>query len=287
MRWAESSRRSKLIGAFMTTETRQRGFDLGKALPCLFVATSTLLVVQAHSQDVPRMAADAHPSFEVATIKPTDPSNTNEGFHISGHRIFIENETVNNLILFAFGMHREQIVDAPEWFATERYDIHGVPDADGQPSTRQMEEMVQKLLQDRFNIRFHHEKRELSVYAITVAKNGPRMSNSKSDPNALSDETGTGDGHHGIRMRFTNNSMSDLALELQFVMDRPVLDETGLTGRYDFVLDWARNEVPTNDPDTPPEIFTAIEEQLGLKLEPKKDSAEVMVIDHAARPSEN
>jgi len=243
--------------------------------------------VSADCQNLPPMAADAHPHFEVATIKPTDPNDSSTGFHINGHRIFIENETVNNMITFAFAVHSEQIVDGPRWFATDHYDVKGVPDVDGQPNVTQMRQMVQDLLEERLHIRFHRDKRELLVYAITVAKNGPRLSKSKSDPGALPDQTGGGDGHHGFRMRFTNNSMTDFALGLQFFVDRPVLDETGLTGKYDFVLDWERNELPSNDPDAPPEIFTAIQEQLGLKLEPKKDSAEVLVIDHAERPSEN
>lgn len=266
-----------------------RGFVDSRAHSLTLLATvlMTLGLGTAEGQYVPPMAADAHPSFDVATIKPSDPADTSDGFQTSGHRIFIENETVNKMITFAFAIHAQQIVGGPDWFATERYDIRGVPDVDGQASMRQLQEMVRKLLADRFSLRFHQEKRELTVYAITVGKNGPKLMQNNSNPKGLPDQSGRGDGHHGTRTRFTNNSMADFALYLQFFVDRPVVDETGLAGKYDFVMDWSRNEVPANDPDAPPGIFTAMQEQLGLKLEPKKDTAQVMVIDHAERPSAN
>ncbi len=146
--------------------------------------------------------------------------------------------------------------------------------------------MLQNLLASRFDLTIHREKRELSIYAITVAKGGPRLTKSPSGSNGLPTQSGHGTGGEGIR-RFTNNSMSDFALGMQALLDKPIVDETGLTGRYDFVLKWTPDESNTNDPNAPPGIFTAVQEQLGLKLEPTKGPTDVLVIDHIERPSEN
>jgi uncharacterized protein (TIGR03435 family) len=228
------------------------------------------------------MAPGANPSFEVATIRPTDPGDQSRGFHIAGHRIFIENQDVNTLISVAYAIHQKQIVDTPPWCGTDRYDIIGVPDAEGAPNLRQLQEMIQKLLADRFQLAFRREKRPLSVYAITVAKGGPKIAKSAGDPNGLPDQTGNGRGN----MKFTNNSMSDFALGMQGYLEKPVVDQTQLTGRFDFVLQWTPNDSQTSNPDAPG-IFTAVQEQLGLKLVPVKASIDVLVIDHVEKPSQN
>jgi bla regulator protein blaR1 len=232
------------------------------------------------------MAKDANPSFEVATIKPSKPGNTNQHFRLDGHHVSIENETVTSMICVAYGIHKTQIIGAPAWFDTDPYDIDGVPDTPGEPTWHQQQQMLQKLLADRFAIKFHHEKRELAVYAITVAKGGPKLTPNTTAREGQPDEQGNGHGSWRS-MKFTNNTMSDFALNMQFEVGKPVIDQTGLTGRYDYTLKFTTDEAHLNDPDAPPGFFTAIQEQLGLKLEPKKDQAEVLVIDHAERPSEN
>jgi uncharacterized protein (TIGR03435 family) len=232
------------------------------------------------------MAPDAHPAFEVATIKLSDPNDGSDGFHTDGHRIYIENQTMNKLILYAYGVHEKQIVDGPEWFSKERYDIRGVPDIEGVPDWKQQQEMLRKLLAERFGLVFHREKRELAVYAITVAKGGAKLTKSKSDPNGLPDSTG--DWQNGQQvMRFTNNGMADFALCMQFFLDRPAVDQTGLPGKYDFVLKWTPDVAKVGDASAAPGIFTAVQEQLGLKLEPVKASADVLVVDKVERPSAN
>jgi uncharacterized protein (TIGR03435 family) len=228
------------------------------------------------------MAADANPSFEVASIKPTDPSDRDGGFHIRGHRVFIENQDVNTLISIAFAIHPRQIVDAPPWFGTDRFDINGITDIAGTPNVRQLQEMIQKLLADRFQLKVDRDKRELSVYAITVAKGGPKLEKSAGDPNGLPDQTGNGRG----TVRFKNNSMSDFALGMQAYLEKPVVDQTGLAGRFDFVLNWAPDNSQTTDPNAP-SIFTAVQEQLGLKFVSTQAPADVVVIVHAEYPSED
>jgi uncharacterized protein (TIGR03435 family) len=232
------------------------------------------------------MAADAHPSFEVATIKPANPNELKGNFFIGGHRIVIENQSVNSLMSVAYAIHQKQIVDGPAWFDTRKYDIVGQADVEGVANLRQIQEMLQKLLESRFNLKFHREKRELAIYAITVAKGGPRLAKSPDTSISLPTQTGSGSGDQQVR-KFTNNSMSDFALGMQAFLERPVVDKTGLAGRYNFILKWTPDESNTNAPDAAPGIFTAMQEQLGLKLEPAKGPADVLVIDHVEEPSEN
>lgn len=166
-----------------------------------------------------------------------------------------------------------------------KYDLTAVPDAEGAPSNRQWEERVQKLLADRFQLTFHHDKKEMSVYILSVVKGGPKNLN-KSD--AVGD---------GFSLPIKNAMMSDFtSFALQgAVLDRPVLDQTGLTGRYNFTLTWATlgtefgggGPVPAPVDNAPPNLFTAIQEQLGLKLDAVKVPADVMVFDKAEKPSAN
>jgi uncharacterized protein (TIGR03435 family) len=247
---------------------------------------------------VPPMAADANPSFEVATIKPSKPGAQGKGFGFRAGHFVTFNTDLNDLIAFAYGRHPKQIVDAPAWFGTDLFDIEAKPDAEGRPSMKQMATMAQKLLEERFALKFHHETRELPVYTISVATGGPKMTKTASGPNdppafffrALGDLT--------VR----NQNMTDFAQWMQNgVMDRPVVDQTGLTDRYDFQLKWTPDESqfaafrgvgsvvppPKDDPTAPPQLYTAISEQLGLKMGPAKVPVDVIVIDHAEKPSAN
>ncbi len=115
------------------------------------------------------MALDANPAFDVATIKPSAPNRPGKGFGFRGTQFVTLNTNLNDLIAFAYGLHAKQIVDAPPWSDSDLFDIVGVPDTPGRPNLKQMGIMVQKLLTDRFKLQFHHEQRELSVYAIGVA----------------------------------------------------------------------------------------------------------------------
>ncbi len=233
------------------------------------------------------MPKDAAPEFEVATIKPAPPDSQGYGFHSNGRRIWFDNQTVISMITYFYGVSRKQVVGGPDWLNTDHYDVDGVPDILGTPSVKQMLGMYQKLLADRFQLSFHREKRELSAYTITVTKTGSKLVASLGDPNGLPDETGSGD-RAGMTVRFTNTSMEDLAAALQTMMpdEDPVVEQTGLTGRFDFTLKWSRDSA-SNAPDAAPDLFTAIQQQLGLKLERVKAPVTVMVVDHIERPSAN
>lgn len=236
---------------------------------------------------VPRMSPTAHPSFEVATVKRSDPDDQRRRFNVDGRRVLVENQTVSAMMEVAFGVHPKQIQNLPAWAVTERFDVQGVPDEDGEPSLTQFREMLRKLLEDRFGLRLHTERRDMDRYALAIAKGGPKLEPSKSPPEALQTSNGSGT-KTSMSLKITNVSMENLILELQSARDRPVVDETGLKGRFDFSLTWARDDAPTVDADNPlPGFFTAIQEQMGLKLEPSKGPVNVLVVDKVELPSTN
>lgn len=245
-----------------------------------------LLLAQSVNKVAP-MAKDAHPAFEVASIRPHMGDPNHSGFAFEGDRFIIQNESVFKLLALAFRLHRNQIVGAPKWVREDTFDVYGKPDVEGEPNLLQQEEMIQKLLADRFKLRFHREQREMPVYAIRIDKGGPKLAPA-ADPEALALEQGNGHGYETTQT-YTNNSMKDFARWLQFFLDRPAIDQTDLTGRYDFRLNYTygTSETASTDPDAPPGLFTAIREQLGVRLEPTKALVDVFVIDHIEGPSAN
>jgi uncharacterized protein (TIGR03435 family) len=246
---------------------------------------------EATAWDIPKedaaMPKDADPDWDVTTVRPADPDSRSNGFHLNGRNIFIEDESVESMLLVGFGVHRKQLANAPDWLNTDRWDAKGVPDVLGQPNNKQFEGMVQKLLVERFGLKFHWETRDLSVYGVNVAKGGVKLVKSAGDPNGLPDETGNG-GNGQQTMRFTNVSMDDFAESMEFEMDKPIVNQTGLEGKYDFTLRWTYDEGRVGaDPNAPPGLFTAVQEQLGLKFDSVKAPAKVLVIDHVEKPSAN
>ena len=241
------------------------------------------------------MAAEVTPEFEVATIKPATPDRPGKAITVRGRQIVTFNTTLGDLVTFANGIHLKQSVGAPAWLESEKYDVTAQPAGEGQPNDKQLKAMFQKLITDRFSFAFHREKRELSVYAITVGKDGPKLTKSAGNPAGLPGLFFRALGNLVV----TNANMGDFASLMQTtVLDRPVVDQTKLDGRYDFTLLWTPDEfqfaalagVPrpaANDPAAPPDLFSAIQEQIGLKLEATRAPAEVFVVDKVEKPSEN
>ncbi len=181
------------------------------------------------------MPANANPSFQVATIKPSKPGRPGKAFLVRGRRFYTINTTLSDMMTFAYGVQQKQIVGGPDWIKTDKYDVEAEPNGEGQPNDRQWKAMVQKLLADRFQLKFHHEKRELSVYAIVVGKHGPKLTKSQGDPNGLPGLFFSGIQPAVLNVR--NATMADFAGTMQSaVLDRPVVDQTELRGRYDFTL---------------------------------------------------
>lgn len=244
---------------------------------------------------IPPMPADAKPVFEVATIKPSDPARQGKGFRVNGRHFSTINTTLSNIITFAYGINAKQIVGAPDWITQEMFDIEAQPDIDGSPSHAQVQMMLQKLLADRFQLKFHEEQRELNAYVLEVGKGGPKLTKSDADPRGLPGLMFRGLGDFNGR----NASMDEFAQLLQdAVMDRPVVNKTGLTDKYDFRLKWTPDESqfsglglkvqkPTESADAPPPLFTALQEQLGLKMDSTKTPVKVLIIDKLEKPSAN
>ena len=249
-----------------------------------------------------RMAANADPAFELATIKPSDPARPGKLFTVRGRDVITINTTLNDLITMAYNLHARQITGGPAWLDSDKYDLTGRPDVPGQPSVAQIKIMVQKLVADRFQFKFHREKKELPVYAITVAKTGAKISKSTADPNGLPGLFfGGGGPGGGMNFNVRNATMAEVASTLQgSVLDKPVVDQTGLAEKYDFIVKFtpdpgqmagfgAGGPPPpaTDNPDAPPDLFSAFQQQLGLKIETSKAPVDVLVIDKVEKPSAN
>jgi uncharacterized protein (TIGR03435 family) len=277
-------------------------WEQGGAPAPLNLARATPATAWTIPEPAPRpkpMPADANPTFEVATIKPSRPEAQGSSILVGrgGTNLFTTtNTTVADLIVFAYGLHARQLTGGPSWLESDKYDLTGKPDQPGIPNVTQLRSMLQKLLADRFQLAFHREKKELSVYAITVAKSGSKLNKSDSSAGILPGFGGRGPGNIGVR----NSTMAEFADFLQSrILERPVVDQTGLPDRYDFTLKWTPDQAqlaamgpnapapPPAAADAPPDLFAAIQQQLGLKLESTKAPVDVLVIDRLQKPSEN
>jgi len=260
------------------------------------IALSALITVQCVKAQEPaagadttkptKMPRDADPGWEVATVKPSSPSDKGDRIHLHGRHWTFERETAEMMLLIGYNVHKSQIAGAPAWVKTQQWDVDGLADVDGEPNLSQLQSMVRKVLVERFGLKLHREQREMPVFALTVGKGGPKLTVNTSDPNGLMDQENRG-GSTWRMEQLKNTSMPELALILQFHVDRPILDQTGLKGRYDFQVKWTTDESQLPGPDAPPGLFTAIQEQLGLKLEPVRAMAPVLVVDAVERPGAN
>lgn len=254
-------------------------------------ASSTWIVLAAIWPAALTAQSTASARLEAATIKPHNPDLQGFGVAIRGRRLTGVNVSVSSLMTFAFTLHPRQIVDGPGWIESERFDIVAEA-AEGDPTP--MRTLVQGLLADRFGLAFHRAKKTLPVYLLTRAKDGPKLANKSGDTHGK----GTFGFHALGSMEVSDATMSDFAGWMQrYVMDRPVIDRTGVPGRYTFQLNWRSDEfqfVPIA-PSLPPEpqssdlpdLYTALKQQLGLKMESARAPVEVLVIDHLEKPSPN
>jgi uncharacterized protein (TIGR03435 family) len=243
-----------------------------------------------------QMAADADPSFEVATIKPNNSGGASmQQLTVNGRDFETRNSSLGDLIVFGFGIQAKQIVDPPDWLDKDRFDIHAVPDAEGAPNVEQLRVMIQKLLKERFKLTYHHDKREMSAFVLTVGKSGSKLT-----PTQLSGSLpgfGVRPGKTGATMVINNGTMGNFTSFLQgLVLDRPVVDQTALTGRYDFTITFTPDDSQFNgrpfpkvadDVEPAPGLFEAIQQQIGLKLTPEKTQVDVIAIDHVEKYSAN
>jgi uncharacterized protein (TIGR03435 family) len=254
--------------------------------------------IPAPSAPAKSMAADADPSFEVATIKPNNSTNGGmQALTFRGRNFITDNSSLADLMMFAYGVQMKQIVGAPDWIEKDRYDINATPDHEGKPTADQVKVMISKLLADRFQLKFHHDKRELSAFVLTVGKDGPKLK--PSQPNGNLHGIGIQAAPTGALMFANNSPIPAFTSFLQsLVLDRPVVDQTGLTGRYDITVTFTPDDSlfngqpigvpkPAEGVEPAPSLFEAIQEQLGLKLTAQKTQVDVLAIDHVEKPSAN
>lgn len=258
------------------------------------IASPLLLLLGLYAHAIPQGAARSSPakapSFEVATIKPSTPEER-LAVQIQGQRFVTYAASVVDLLKYACSVSGSQIGGGPEWMSSQKFDIVAVPETTGRASSVQYKAMVQQLLADRFRLVSHRAMQELPVYALTVTKGGSRLTPTTREPNSIPAVAFNPAGafHAG------NAGMQDITAFLQrFALDRPVVDRTGLTGHYDIALAWSANDMEAGketpglpDSSALPGFYTALQEQLGLKLTATRAMVEVIVIDHLEQPSAN
>jgi uncharacterized protein (TIGR03435 family) len=228
---------------------------------------ASLIAVLSSSLFSQSTFAQATPTaFEVATIRAAAPAAAGGRASSSGDRVTLNNTTLSNALIRAFGLTSNSQVAGPSWIFDSRYDI--VAKAPDNSPREQMPSMLQTLLIDRFKLVLHHETRELPAYALTVGKTKLKLVEDDTNPK------NSGVMNEGRReMRSMN--MATLAQNASLTLRTPVLDRTGLSGYYDFPYDLSREETLK---DSAPSIFTILEE-LGLKLDSHKEPFDVIVID--------
>jgi uncharacterized protein (TIGR03435 family) len=268
-----------------------------QSIPLVFerATPETAWTIPEAPKPIPPMAADAKPVFEVMTIKPSPPEQQGKLFTVRGGSFVTINTTLMDLIKFAYGVQDKQVANLPDWASSQKFDLDGKPDVPGMPDPDQLRNMVKQALGDRFQLKFHDDKKEMSAYVLSVAKGGEKMKKSDPDAGPLPGLFFRGLGV----LTVTNATMEDFCHLMQSaVLDRPVVDQTELQGRYNFLLKWTPDESqfggmgikvppPSDAADAPPPLYTAITEQIGLKLEAGKAPVQVLVVDHVDHPSAN
>jgi bla regulator protein blaR1 len=239
-------------------------------------------------------------TFEVASVKRSPPDAPGMFIRpLPGGGLRVTGASLKNLIALAYELRGFQISGGPNWIDSERFDIEARSEtSDAVPPNaptnmseeqRKINERLRNLLADRFQLTLHRETKEQPVYALVVSRGGPKFQESGEPRGLIRGARGTITGQA--------TTMGMLALNLSNVLGRRVIDQTGLTGKYSFELKWAfdqpaaaplpGSELPASVDSNGPSIFTALPEQLGLRLESQKGPVEILVISRAEKPSEN
>ena len=255
-----------------------------------FLAVTSFAILCRHA---PAQISEVPQTFDVASIRVNNTA-TDGRHHIINDPAESHFRAVNlalrDLIQFAYNLPDSQILGGSAWLDSIMFDIdaksdpsvdaqiHGLPT---EQARHQKQLMVQALLADRFQLKIHQETRQLPIYALVVAKGGPKFQPSKINGTTIDR------GRAYLHVAGSDETIDLLARELARQLGRIVRNQSGLSGRYDLSLRWTPDDVTASSPDAPPDIFTAIQEQLGLKLESAKGPVPVLVIDSAEMPSAN
>jgi bla regulator protein BlaR1 len=239
----------------------------------LRIATFVLTCVSATAQP---------PGWEVLSIKPNHSNSTDSNLDSApGGRTTATNITVRELIRLAYGVKDYQIEHTPGWVDTDRFDINGKNTSGKNTNLEEERTLIRSLLADRFHLAVRHETRQRPVYLLVVGKDGPKLT-------PHNDGTGSGTRKGCGQLKGTRLTMDTIATVLSRQLDRDVLNQTGLEGKFDFQLDWTPDAGPCSE-DSPvrPSFVTAIQQQLGLKLEAGKGPAEYLIVERIDRPTDN
>ena len=262
------------------TRSRGRGIDLQERMLACGLAFGLVLL--------PVVGADLPKAFEVASVKPCSANDERFAYRrLPGGGLYATGVTLKLLMVEAYGVKPFQISGGPKWIDEDCWSIQATAEGvQGQLSIAQQAPMLRTLIEERFQLRLRRETREMPVFALVVAKGGSKLT-----PHPA--------GSTEVEMRTPQESWSLKNVDLAFLANRlsrqlghTVIDRTDLTGKYDFKLEWAREEGAGDTAVRPADanrasIFTAIQEQLGLKLESAKGPVEILVIDHVEKPSAN
>ncbi len=272
----------------------------GIALGCATVTAQSVGVPSTATQGVSTAPAPwsspngGEPEFEVATIKPSDPARCcAQGWGRNGRHFTTANMSLRYLIQWAWRLNSKQLAGGPAWMDVARFDVVGEIDGDGVPTDHQWRITVQKLLTERFQLQMHHEKREMPAFALVIAKGGSKLT--PGDGNVKTPRQMMLGGAPGQTMWVigVNASIDDFIGELgRVVVDRPIVDQTGLTGLYNINFKFSREEADalgmTELPETaPPNLLNVLPQQLGLSLKGTKALVDIVVIDRAEMPEAN
>lgn len=235
-------------------------------------------------------ASVSTPKYDVSTFKLNTKGSFDVSVNTRDTTLVATNVPVKDLLQDAFGVRRSLIFGLPGWAENARYDINAkvldaTPDQLKKLTREQRRDMMRMLCEERLGLKWHFESRTLPAYELVVAKDGPKIK-----PTTANDDN-SGTSMNNTDLTVTNIPLSIFTTILSNELERPVVDRTGLTGRFDFKLKWTREQdTPADkgqDSDAPPPLFTAVQEQLGLKLQPGKDSVQVLVVDSISQPAEN
>jgi uncharacterized protein (TIGR03435 family) len=233
------------------------------------------------------MAADADPSFEVATIKPNNTGATSmQGLVIRGRKFITRASSLGDLISFAYEVQAKQIVNAPDWLDKDRYDIEAVPEQEGVPNPEQIRVMIRKLVADRYGLKFHHDKRDMSAYVLTVGKDGNKLKPTQIQGNlpGIGIRPGTG----GITLNMVNATIGDFTGFLQIDYQCTFTPDDSQFGGHPPPMPAQGNNGSTDTATAAaPSLYDALQQELGLKLSAEKTAVDVIAIDHVEKPTPN
>jgi uncharacterized protein (TIGR03435 family) len=263
-----------------------------QSYPLIFAAaTADKLWTYGGSKAVPAMSPTADPAFEVATIKPSAPGAGGRSGSGHTHLFSSKNATLHDLIKMAYLARDRQIEGEPVWVSEEKFDLQAEPDTPGLPSDEQVRTMLKKLLADRFQLKFHTAQKPLPVYALMVEKNPPKLVKSDPTVNRFAHIMPKQQPDGQLLVAFVYDRMPEFAdILMNFIPDRQIVDETGLVGPYDFTITVPAivlQNGPTTDEGERANVFTGAVQSLGLKLVPKKEPVDVMVIERVEKPTGN